>query len=359
VGVDASLLTSNRSHDVVESERKEPASKNCLDIQIAPSQSWNIKTVSTELFPEYWRAGPDSLNSAMSAYAQRTVYSSPIPMTTFGARLTKLLPPCQIELGGLIDHCYMSDFFWIPANVQTSKACESITYAIESDTCGPYIYAQYYTIPKAPTGVFGTRTDSCTTASSSSQIESCIGQWYSAQEELFDSRQPKDVGITTITNLLKWCGGCSPPSDHQTKSCLVVGGPGPMAPGAELFFFPPPTSERDMCATVPDMNYKKLLSVAKVKETHVIPSGSKRKSAITMGRTMYEGSVYIRFASMSAVGKDITTTDDNGNLLIYPEKLGTTYEEVWVEAKSEDVSSSRLPDIVNVGREYPLNYAVS
>jgi hypothetical protein len=293
-------------------------------------------------------------------------------MTTIGAHLTSLTP-CASDYDEDNPNCHTSTFFWMQADVKTTVACGSITYAEKFDVCANVKLAKFIYIPdKIWAGFDNQHYRGCHHPTIKEEVESCNRQRTSRYEEIYDLIQPKDRAKFPEEINLKWCQPCGEVSSPQPSGKVIKGicslysyylFPGEYygahKPGGEIYFFPPPEDSRDLCATVPNMKYhngtSRLLAPSKKANNENIQVP---RSAITMGKTMYEGTVYLRYSS---VGAQTTFWPPNPDITGYrPPNVstGSIHSEVWLELKSEAVSSIR-PLPYGFDRSYPINYGVS
>ena len=83
------------------------------------------------------------------------------------------------------------------------------------------------------------------------------------------------------------------------------------------------------------------------------------KSAITLGRTMYEGTVYMRFSSIGALRPLSNTLGLIIPLFAIPRVA--VHTDVWIEVKPEELTTLRWPDMwpTSLFRNYRANLGVS
>jgi hypothetical protein len=313
-----------------------------------------------------------------------TLISSPIPMITFNGRLTSQLSACPQADDNNYQRrdCYESRLFWMPYNLQTSVACNSITYAINQarNSCPPHVLANVLHIPAlGPGNRLFPKSDGCTIVSQYSQRDAC-NQEYSSIHELMDIHEPYD-DLPTDLPTAKWCSACEfmqiidgrPLTDtnymtNPAKTCTVdliqsaMLNPSFVNPiswiedllksGIELYFFPPPTDSRDMCATIPTLLFSNAGNNSQLASS--LPKGHSgpERSVITMGKTMYEGTVYMRFKTIGVLMQEMVTYPNSAIV----HKISGLHDEVWAEVLQENLYTMRLPDM-NMGELYRSYHA--
>lgn len=290
-----------------------------------------------------------------------TIITTPVAMVTYGTGLTTY-SKCSDHLD--LD-CWTEKHFWVPAEVKTSIACGKITYAdTVPDPCSPMKLAkQIYVVNTLGIG-YQHQPANCKLAKLDSEYHSCASQYKSAYEIVHDIRQPNSVGPPPEEIKLDWCLPCMPRwrVDPITKTeCTLIAKA--LRPDGvylrkyqgEVYYFSPDPSERDMCAILPRMEFHNNSAAGST------ASSAQRKysrSAITMGKTMHEGTVYVHYPAYAAETHFPSTGPRTG---FWPFNMSsrTAAQEVWLELKSAELSSMRPGEPGAEPRFYPINYGVS
>jgi hypothetical protein len=356
-----------------------------LQIAPSPTQLWHTTTYTTPVFSD----GFNPLFYAILPVANVTVLSSPIVMSTLNGHLTRSFSQCSnpLESQYKSKDCWAAVLYWVPAELQLSVACSSITYAIDQkrDTRALYVLANVLVTPEGVDRLFENLDESsCTVVNSQSEIDSCLDEWNSGYEELYDMREPSN-GVNDSTPVkAKWCFPCrfitrmtpgwtaytgsvyTPASEFKTCSVNLI----PDNPlfsedirlhrGIDLFFFPPSEDSRNMCATVPSLSYHSMASIPNGRSniTH-ITSSTLLKSAVTLGKTMYEGTVYMRFSSIGAFKPLSNSQGLIIPLFVTPREA--VHTDLWIEIKPDELSTLRWPGMwpSSLFRSYQANLGVS
>jgi hypothetical protein len=313
-----------------------------------------------------------------------TIYSSPIPMTTFNDHLTTQMTACKYEFDFRQKDCFLSEQLWIPADLQLSVACNSITYEVykERTSCPPHILADVLYVPgemhglpprlanKFPPRLVSNNRD-CIRVSQSSQEEECSREHTSLYER-WDIQEPfgdlnleplrlkychpcqlithigrkNELRTTSITRLVESCNVALVPP------CLITSDSKPYTwrqqqkdLGIEVYFFPQADDSKNLCATVPSMVFHNTGNSSHQALLMLKYQPGLQKSVMTMGKTMYEGTVYLRFRSIGALTPKLTTTSKDGFYVVSEVAIFEgLHKEFWAEVLPEQVSTMRYPD---------------
>jgi hypothetical protein len=358
-------------------------------IASSPTQLWTVSTVTDQhiaLRPE----GPGPWIFEPVPKANVTLISTPMPMLTFNDRLKSRMSACpqaSDDVHGRRD-CYSSSLFWVPFDLQTSVACNSVTYALnrEKKSCVPHVLANVLFVPGlAPENrrIFP-ESDGCTVVSQYSQKDAC-SQEYSSIHELSDIHEPFDELPTNLPKA-KWCYPCDfmlildgrplTATNFLTnpgKTCTVdlikkgILNPFLESPaswlddslklGIDVYFFPPSDDSRDLCATVPTLSYLHGTNSSQLPSFVPNKHNGLNRSIITMGKTMYEGTVYMRFKTVGALLPRVITSP----IYATTTQVEGLHGELWAEVQEEHLFTMRSPDM-NMGevyRSYQANLGAS